>query len=1167
MVFACAACTIYGAETEFFVINPSSKSMGIPATSPSAAFGNLKNGSYSLAGTAPPPAAVDVFGNKLYCLPPAEAMSSTKWVFVGKPAAADVFLKVTADTGKPIEVQTENCTYRVSKDFVEMVSHGKTSRFSIDAFTPKLVFKGVNIAVIGGSAGASKEHIEIYRTGIAKISGCKDLKFDSSTPLRSIQARKADYGVSQAADSRPLAFPEDWWRIEETPNTLGVVVCPDYGTIGEGKGNSIALQGSSVSAWVAPADNDKEAWSVRVKTHPCMIARSDGEGGFHGAIDVAGQSANLKIIDRNSNKIPDMDGDLWLWSTQKVGKPLLALAYSQSPDASSGKRVCIFKTDKQDLTKSVLDETPADISKIPPDGKTLLKPKVIIEDWNNDGIFLRGSLVFGGFLGADRYSKDGEKWITAYDLNGDNLGDVFEVAKGHYIFNFQQDIVSLLDVSLDPIRASVGVSEYEGYEMQKRASMFSKTTDIAGRTFKGAIQAFEEHFFVNVRPEENPKVWKNGASFFYYANGGGNVNRMTMGRLDGSKELRSWNIEMDPVPVDEEVNWNIVSLKDAAGHELKLHTISVPQSWDGTKQGFRGFYQGWYSMVEGKYRTTQLFACFASQGTNFPFPEGMYGGAFTTDGRIEVDEHGGTYDLYFSPLMNALHLKGAGFGTYAVPADTPDFWLDINRYYHREAQLGNHRFVGAQPGLLWRQHEAKRLIGTVFLSYSDEDGDGRMDNYIYDIDNDGIYDRMLRYNDKSGVISLTDKYFTAAWPLKVKFIDVKYLPEKYDEISALYQRGLGRAPMVASLSIGSSGTPVNIVTKPFYKEEIPPFFVTFGRRWQTVVASDMYHCGGIDPWTDFGPGGISRIGSMFAKRGIVQKALTSTWTDESLKSIDVLLLPTLTLTPSEMEIQALKRWIENGGICIASTVEAYPAWMRFAALGSILGFTPGNDFLQMRTPLHMTKGLGGIRPEARASETRTPGPWNQIKHFTDPLNLGLLAGFDYLSFTGYSLDTLTNGLQPLLCYDEKPLMALANIGKGKLLVSGIDLWTNRYIWHHEFYEGGAKNDRLVERIVSHLADALPTIEVSEMKCTPEKITMHISGKGGPMRFSRSYDLLSDDLPLIGDRAAIAKKGKFSLDSAAVNGQLVPIMEVGSLEEIPLPAGNSTVEITYRPVSQ
>ncbi|MEI6033047.1 MAG: hypothetical protein WCS65_02050 [Verrucomicrobiae bacterium] len=928
----------------------------------------------------------------------------------------------------------------------------------------------------------------------------------------------------------------------------------------------MTLQGSSVSAWVAPASNDQEAWSVRIKTQPIIVALGDGAGGFDGTIDLGGKSANLKIIDRNENKKPDMDADLWLWSNPKAGKPLLALAYSQSPDASSGKRLCIFKTEKVDLAKTALDETPVDISKVLPEGKSLLKPELIIEDWNQDGLFLRGGLISGGFLGADRYGKDGVKWSNAYDLNGDNLSDVYEVTKGHYLFNFKQDIVSLLDVSIDPIQASVAVSVYEGYEMQKRTSMFSKTTDIAGRTYQGAIQAFEEHFFADMRPEENPKVWKNGASFFYYANGGGNVNRMSMGRLDGKKDLRSWNIEMDPVPVDDEVNWNIVSLKDAAGHELKLHTISVPQAWNGTKESFRGFYQGWYSMVEGKFRTTQLFACFTSQGINLPFPEGMYGGAFTTDGRIEVDEHGGTYDLYFSPLMNALHLKGAGFGAYAVPADTPDFWLDINRYYHREAHIGNHRFVGAQPGLLWRQHEAKRLLGTVFLSYSDEDGDGRMDHYIYDIDNDGIYDRMLQYSDKAGVISLTDKDFTAAWPMKVKFDDVKYLPEKYDEVSALYQKGLGQAPMVASLSIGSSGTPVNRVTKPFYKEEIPPFFVTFGKPWQTIVASDMYHCGNVDLWTDFSPGGISRIGSMFAKRGIVQKTLASKWTDDSLKRIDVLILPALKLTPSEEEAQALKRWIDRGGICIASTVEGTPARMRFSALGSILGFKLGDEFLQRRTPLNMTKGLGGIRPEARASETRTPGPWNQIKHFSDPLKFGILEGFDYLSFTGYSLDMLSNGLQPFLCYDGKPLMALATIGKGRLLVSGIDLWTNRYIWHHEFFEGGTKNDRLVERIVSLLADVLPIVDVSEMKCAPDRITMAISGKGGPMRFSRRYDLLSNALPLPGNKADISKMS-FSLESATVNGQSVPITEVGTLEEISLPAGHSNVEITYRAASQ
>ena len=1145
------------AGAELHVVNPSSEPMGIPATAPAAAVGGAKDGTYSVSGSDKPLSA-DVFGGKIHLLAPVKPMSSVKLGFDGKADASR--MKVVSESGKPVQVETDSCTYRIGADFVEIESKGKAIRFSIGALQPAVLFQGANLVVIGGADKA--QTLVIYRSGIAKLTGFKDLKFSSDEALSSVQARKVDYGVSKPANGQPLVFSEDWWRVAGGSKTLGVAVFPDCGTTAQGKDNAIALGGGA--AWVAPADNDRDAWSTRIKTQPQILAIPDGKGAFLADIEVAGQSAKLKILDRNGNKLADMDGDLWLWDNPKSGLPALALAFSAPLDKDSGRRLTIFKTEGVDLSKVVLNENPVDTSQVLPEGKSFLKPEIIVEDWNKDGIFFQGSLVFGGFLGADRYSKDGLKWAKAWDLNGDLLGDVFEIQPGHYLFNFKQDIYSLLGLMIDPLKASVAISTYTGYEIQMHTSMFSKSTDTAGRTFKGAFQAFEEHFFVDISPDENPKLWKNGAAFFYYANGGGNVNRMTMGRLDGSKALRSWNIEMDPVPVDEEVNWNMVTLKDVSGHELKLHTISLPGNWKGAKAGPREFYKGWYDMVEGKYKTTALYCCFSPQGLGMASSEGMYGGALTTDERIEVDEKGGTYEIYYSPLMGGLHLKGADFGAYAIPTKTPDFWMDVNRYYHREAHLGNSRFVGAIPAVIWRQREAKRLIGPVFLSYSDEDGDGHFDTYIYDIDNDGIYDRILKYDDKAGIVTFTDRDFTATWPQKIAFEDVKYLPEKYDEVSALYQKGLGQAPMVASLSFGSSGTPVNLVTKPFYKEVIPPFFDTFGKGWQTVVASDSYHCGNSDPWLDFGPDGVTRIGSMFAKRGIVQKTLDAKWTDDSLKGVDVLLLPYLSRTPSADEIKALKRWVENGGICILSTIEDKASWMRFAAVGKEMGFKPSEEFLSKRTPINMWKGLGGTGGNAKAAETRTPGPWNEVKHFEDPMKAGILDKFDYLSFTGYALEDLKDGLKPLLGYDGKTLMALATIGKGKLLVSGADLWTNRYIWHHEFYEGGAKNDQLVERIVGLVTASLPVVKVSEMNYSPEKITIKVSGKGGPMKFSRRYDALSTDLACIGNRTELAKK-KFVLAGAAVNGSPVEIKEIGTLEEILLPAGESTIEISYQEI--
>ena len=67
-----------------------------------------------------------------------------------------------------------------------------------------------------------------------------------------------------------------------------------------------------------------------------------------------------------------------------------------------------------------------------------------------------------------------------------------------------------------------------------------------------------------------------------------------------------------------------------------------------------------------------------------------------------------------------------------------------------------------------------------------------------------------------------------------------------------------------------------------------------------------------------------------------------------------------------------------------------------------------------------------------------------------------------------------------------------------------------------------------------------------------------------MKFSRRYDALSTDLACIGNRTELAKK-KFVLAGAAVNGSPVEIKEIGTLEEILLPAGESTIEISYQEI--
>jgi hypothetical protein len=1157
-----AACALLGsfalraAGAEFYFLNPTSEESAIPARIEASSLG-LQDGSYVAEGIK---GVVDVAGGQAMISAALAPMTSAKFAPGG--AAAPMAIK----EGDPIEIKTSACIYRIGTGHLEASSGPKSSRLALGkGFQPAVLQRGAGVVVVGSSEKGSSQRIEIFVSGLVRLSGFRGLSFDAPDGTRPVQSRKMELGVTKPAGGQALVFPEDWVRFEDGAKSLGLGIFPAYGSTVKAKDANVSVEGGEV--WMAPAANDTEARRMRVRTQPPLALVRTGTDTFAGRLEAGGKSACLAITDRNKNGLPDTAGDLWLWSANPQAQPGMAFAFSQSPESGSGTRLAIFKTGGVDLAATLLDEDPV-AHREAPAGQKLLKPELLLEDWNGDGLFLNGGVVFGGFPGNDRISKDGVEWAQCWDLNGDRFADVFEYSPGHYIFNFKQEIPSLIGLDLDPLTGGAAVRITKGYGMQEHASMFSKSCDPAGRLFKGAVQAFEEHFFADIKPGENPAMWKNGAAFFYYLIGGGDVNRLTMGRLDGSKTLRDWDIELDPVPdpADTAAQWNVTALRDPRGRELKLHTISVPPGWKGGKLDAKGYFQGWYDMVGGKYKTRALYACFAPPGTVSPSSEGMYGGALTTQERMEVDEHGGTFTLYYSPLMGGLHLKGADFGTYAIPAGTPDFFLDLNRYYHREAHTGEERFVGTQPATRWRQREAKRLEGPVFLSYSDADGDGFFDRYIYDIDNDGIYERSLTYRASSSILTLADRTFCAAWPQAVDFEEVKFLPENYDRVSDLYRKGTGQPPLVASTQLGSSGIPVNLLTQPVFRESTPSFFATFGPEWRTVVAADGYHGSGRDPWKDFGPSGLSRIGTMFVQRGMVQETLGAPWTDESLSGVDVLVLSSPGLTPSSEEIAALKRWIERGGICILSVACDEPSRIRFAAIGRELGFEPTVELLDKRAPIYMWKGLGGIGSHAKASELRTPAPWNRIEKFAAPPAAGLLDGFGYLSFAGYPLARMDSPLKPLLEYEGMPLMALGGIGKGRLLVSGVDLWTNRFIWHHEFFEGGTQNDRLVERLVGFAATPDSILEVKKIECAPEKIRIELSGKGGPLRFSRRYEPWSTDLAKIGNRADVAKK-RLRPAGATVNGQPAELREDGVLMRVSVPAGPATLEVTFAEITE
>lgn len=1025
----------------------------------------------------------------------------------------------------------------------------------------------------------------IGRDGSLTLSGMTSLHAAFGPTSTARVSTYEAYGVARDIDSATIQFPQDWVQIKQGDH--GWVGLPHGRAQYRRHGDSIQLDQIQGAVQWRPATAQAEAWVARFASHPSWFLTPEATGWKGTAKDHDGMKLQVETWARdNASGMPSFKTDLWRLTAPGASKALL-LSFSPSGEVNTGSRMAAFSIDSRvDPLSLRLNETGgARVDRyaralesigawVGPDQVVEEEdpyedPSFVVEDWNDDGVFFLGSLLHGGFLGADRAGSRVGSWSQAWDLSGDGFADVF-----HYnpamVFNFLGELKSILVIGINARDGSARFTTRGGYDIQKVTSHFSKTP-LDGVFLHDANVGFEEHFFVNVDENAFPDVFPKGANLFYYTIEGGRVNRMTMGRLSGHGDLRAWEIELDPQPYDPaDVDFHIVRWTNAVGRTLAMNTISVPETWDGGPVTPRDFLRGWYDMVEGVHRARGCFATFSPPGAQMGASEGMYGGVYTTQERIEVDEHGATYTLYHSPLMGDLHLKGANFGSYAVPATTPDFWLDIHRFHHPQAHEGSERYVGIEPAIRFRAREAKRMEGPVYLYYADRSGDGYMDTYLYDVDNDGWFERGLWHNHEEGVIQFREGDLLTAWPETITFTEELYLPDNYDAIGELYRRGFTEAPWVARTTLGSSGRPVLTQTHPYFREWSPDPFVVLPGEWQVRVAVDtVYRQSGEDAWRDFTPRGVSRLGTMFFERGIIQDKLAGAWTDEALANVDVLILTRLDRMPTDEAVERLLKWIEAGGRLIVAPESEPLQAIRFTALGEQLGYTLAPERLERRTVAARWTSLGPIgHPETRAAEARAPGPWNAIRHFSAPAESALLDGFTHLSFMAYPVREGGN-VEPLLQYQDDELEAPVTlvgrmaIGSGHVLVSGADWFSNRFIWHHEHFERGTQNERLTERFIDLITANVPVPQVAKVEPAAEALTVHLSGKGGPVLISPRQQARATGLAHIGNIIELPPHQRRS--GVTVDGEAVDHRFRGNLLEVNVPSGARVVQVHYETV--
>lgn len=1167
-----------GADGEVFVINASSEEMGFPAECEQVWVAGLRGEGYS----------VDNYKGKAYVYGKLGRMSSMRLEDGGSSGGKMAIAAV--DGGMKVDTEGGSFIFR----YGEVLVGAGDVYISLQSGEgqPEVLLDGNALVVVK----VGDALFEICKSGMARVSGVKKAEAKGASVRGSLRAMAFDYsgveakqslkdryGIIGNANGEDIKFGQDWLWVKAGENS-GAAVLPGWGSKCRMKGNELEIEGT---VYIKAVGGRGDVFAARCASHPAICVKGEGVK-FVGRLEAGGRVASVEIIDRNENGRPDFDEDLWLWDSGANGSVELAIAMSKPKDEGIGMHAAVFKVGGKDLDEIVLDESGGVAGdkykkaltsmitheKVLNDSKAevsdaerkFIKPAVVLEDWNDDGTPLNGSLLFGGFLSSDRFGKDSDSYSYAWDFNADGIADAYQVSVTYYQFNFMQEWVSLFNVGLDVLTGNAGLSKHGGYRLQSVASQFNKTC-WPGLFYKGAAQGFEEHFFIDLDSRDYPEIFSNGANFFYYANGGGNINRLTMGRLHGYGALRAWEIELDPEPSEESINWHVKTWEDPWGHKLKLNTISVPEEWDGSRLGPSGFLRGWYAMANQEHKCSNLKAVFSPPGSQSGSSEGLYTGVLTTQERIEVDSDGGSFMLYYSPLMGGLHLLGADYGTYAIPTKTVDFWMDMHRFYHREAHKGDYRFQ-LWPQLGFHGREGKRLEGPVFLDYSASEKNGYFDTYLYDQDNDGYFDRTCRYDVEDEVITLSNGDYIAAWPEKLDFEEIRYLPENYDRISELYQRGFHKPPMVVNTLIGSAGVPAKIETNPFFKEVRPEFFVSLDEEWFCDVALDKAFAveGGYD-WRDFCASGLSRVGTMFVKNNLRQTVIEE-WDDESLNGSDVIFIASLGRTPSREDLGRLVDWVEGGGVLILACPDDALQRVRFDAIGKVLGYRISDKRLEKLNPIHRWACMGAIgAPTSKAALHTEPGPWNDVKYFSEPMGLGLLDGFKYLSFAGYVLEDLGGGFEPMIEYEDDVIVSAADKGEGKILICTAEWWTNRYIWHHQYHQNNTQNDLLVERVIDYLSEGLDKPCVEDIEIEPYKTAFTVKGGGGKVRFARRYEPREHELADIAGTDVITMGVKADPTKVEVNGDEVELRRFSVLHEVVVGEGESRVEMHYEDIDK
>lgn len=362
--------------------------------------------------------------------------------------------------------------------------------------------------------------------------------------------------------------------------------------------------------------------------------------------------------------------------------------------------------------------------------------------------------------------------------------------------------------------------------------------------------------------------------------------------------------------------------------------------------------------------------------------------------RCEIIEAGNTNALegefYYSPLSGLKHARWASFGFIQALGNftwCPDWGEESNPTFATWHYLDDSDVL--RPCL--KRH----------LAYFDSDKDSYLDTYLLDKDNDGFYDKEVRYHKAKKIITLSE----GAKSL-VKEISLDFASQTKGDESVLDK----------SIS------------------DIKPPYVFFSEV-RPVAAIDIYHGNGDrhSNFADLFQSGYSSLGTYLVRKGYTLKHIAEPLSDKSLSGVRALIITRVGgKSYTDLEIDAIHKFVHAGGILIVSIDEA-----------SQVSFP---EYYRITLPFGIMPAPEVISSYRKVTQDRfDPEEWVSMIQFIDNSGVELLKDIDKLMVNAYSLG-LVSPAKPLISFLDKPIVAYRAYGKGKVFVSGAsDLLNNETI--------------------------------------------------------------------------------------------------------------------------